>query len=167
MVGGGRKVELRQAVLPWSFFIIIARWDNGGIGGHTKYLSHPWRKGHLHTIMGAFEDEWIQFARAPRLVYLGLRVCHCSSMCVLIFISFFFFFLQIIFPVSICSVFCKCRSKFSVKTADTDCSCCRGVHQSESAPQLWELILMSPTEDVKSYESSLELWKFFKAMWVL
>ena len=37
MVGGGRKVELRQAVIT-VIFIIIARWDNGGIGGHTKYL---------------------------------------------------------------------------------------------------------------------------------
>ena len=37
MVGEGRKVELRQAVIT-VIFIIIARLDNGGIGGHTKYL---------------------------------------------------------------------------------------------------------------------------------
>ena len=84
--------------------------------------------------MGAVEDEWIHFARAPRLVYLGLRVCHCSSVYVLIFI--FLLFSSNYISCKYLQRFLQCRSKFSVKTADTDCSCCRGVHQSESAPQL-------------------------------
>ena len=37
VVGGGRKVELWQTVIT-VIFIIIPRWGNGGIGGHTKYL---------------------------------------------------------------------------------------------------------------------------------